>query len=671
MSELLWSPTSDRIQNSEMLRFIHFCQQHHGYQGATTGKDCYHLLHQWSVQHRESFWLAIWQFYDVVGSPGKVVLQAADRMPGSTWFPDSSLNFAENLLAERQHDATTAVIEHAEDGRRTTYSYADIYQQVAQFSAFLRDQGVVKGDRVAAFLPNSHYALVGMLATTSLGAIWSSCSPDFGRNGVVDRFAQIAPTVLIACDGYHYAGKAIDTTDRVAEIVQALPALKQVVLVPYMQPGSTAENTILTTLTTPYTSWPKILEQYRDHHSIRYEPMRFSDPLYILYSSGTTGQPKCIVHSVGGTLLQHLKELSLHADVTAGSKLFYYTTCGWMMWNWLVSGMALGATLVLFDGSPFHPQQTVLFDIAEQEGINTFGASAKYYSACEKYGLNPAKTHDLSQLETLLSTGSPLSHESFEYLYKAVKSNLCVSSISGGTDIVSCFALGSPILPVYKGELQCAGLGMDLAFYDDVGCALPRGKGELVCRQSFPSMPIGFWNDPEGEKFHQAYFARFDNIWAHGDYGEFVPHEDSTLASQAGVIIHGRSDAVLNPGGVRIGTAEIYRQVEKIEQVFESLAIGQQWQDDVRIVLFVKLVEHQRLDEALENAIRQVIRQNTSPRHVPAKIIQVADIPKTLSGKMVELAVRDVVHGLAVKNTEALANPEALALFRDLPALRY
>ncbi|MDO8697747.1 MAG: acetoacetate--CoA ligase, partial [Pseudomonas sp.] len=527
---------------------------------------------------------------------------------------------------------------------------------VAGLQQQLKALGVGLGDRVAAFMPNTWQTVVGMLATASLGATWSSCSPDFGTQGVIDRFGQIEPKVLIACGGYRYAGKSIDLTSKLNEILARLPSLTQLILVPYARPEAKAAD---------YQTQAKVA-LWDDFYQAGGEPefvqVPFEQPLYILYSSGTTGVPKCIVHGVGGTLLQHIKELGLHTDLTRDDCLFYYSTCGWMMWNWLVSGLALGASLVLFDGSPFHPGPERLIDLIDAENISIFGTSAKYLAALEKAGERPGSSHKLTRLKAILSTGSPLSHESFDYVYREIKSDLCLSSISGGTDIVSCFALGNPVLPVWRGELQCKGLGMDVQVWNDAGQPVLGEKGELVCSRHFPSMPVGFWNDSDGSKFQAAYFETFPGIWAHGDYAEITAH--------GGLLIHGRSDAVLNPGGVRIGTAEIYRQVEKVEAVLESIAIGQQWDDDVRVVLFVRLREGIELTDALQAEIRQVIRANTTPRHVPAKIIAVADIPRTISGKIVELAVRNVVHGRPVKNTDALANPQALALFRDLPTLQ-
>ncbi|MGG2397993.1 acetoacetate--CoA ligase [Pseudomonas sp. SH1-B] len=650
MPQPLWAPSAERIAASRMDAFRCFVNERH-----TLQLDDYPALHAWSVDQREAFWQAIVDFFDIrFHTPAQCVLREGPAMPDAQWFPGATLNFAEHLL--RRRDGHPALVAIGEDGSREQLSYAQLAAQVAGLERALRDAGVGIGDRVAAFMPNTWQSVVGMLATASLGATWSSCSPDFGTQGVIDRFGQIEPKVLIAAAGYRYAGKDLDLTNKLNEILEQLPSLEQLLIVPYARPLACPED---------YRS-PAQISLWRDFYqpggAPQFTPVPFDQPLYILYSSGTTGVPKCIVHGGGGTLLQHVKEHGLHTDLGATDTLFYYTTCGWMMWNWLVSGLALGATLVLYDGSPFHPEPTRLVELIDAEDISIFGTSAKFIAALDKAGVKPRESHQLTRLKAILSTGSPLAHESFDYVYRDVKRDVCLSSISGGTDIVSCFALGNPTLPVWRGELQCKGLGMDVQVWDEAGQPLHGDKGELVCARHFPSMPVGFWNDTDGEKFHAAYFATFPGVWAHGDYAEETAH--------GGLIIHGRSDAVLNPGGVRIGTAEIYRQVEKVPQVLESIAIGQDWQGDVRVVLFVRLRDDLTLDDALREEIRRVIRANTTPRHVPAKIVQVADIPRTISGKIVELAVRNVVHGRAVKNTDALANPQALALYRDLPELR-
>ena len=648
MNQPLWQPTAAAIESSPLSAFMQRVNER--YQQSL---NHYEDLHQWSVANPEEFWELMWEFGEVVAAEqGSRVLENADKMPGARWFPEARLNFAENLL--RFRDERTAVISLREDGQRVSLTFAQLHDQVAQIALALQKAGVAPGDRVAGFVPNCHYALMAMLAAASLGAIWSSCSPDFGFNGVLDRFGQIQPKVLFATDGYLYNGKRINSLPRVAEIADALDGLERVVVFPFLETHpdiSSIQKAVL---------WDDF--RIPDAREIDFAELPFDHPLYIMYSSGTTGVPKCIVHSAGGTLLQHLKEHQLHTSLTRDDTLFYYTTCGWMMWNWLVSGLAVGATLVLFDGSPFAPEPKTLWDMAEREGVTVFGTSAKYIAACEKAGLKPGESHDLSKLRAILSTGSPLSHESFDYVYRDIKQDLLLASISGGTDIISCFALGCPIRPVYRGQLQCRGLGMDVQVYNEQGQPVVGEKGELVCVQPFPSMPIGFWNDTDGSRYRAAYFERFDNIWAHGDYAEITPED--------GMIIHGRSDAVLNPGGVRIGTAEIYRQVEKVEAVLEALCIGQDWKDDVRVVLFVRMKEGFTLDENLKKQIRETIKAETTPRHVPTKIIQVADIPRTLSGKIVELAVREVVHGRPVKNQDALANPEALQLFANLPELQ-
>ncbi|MGL4318416.1 MAG: acetoacetate--CoA ligase [Pseudomonas sp.] len=650
MSQPLWTPSAERIAATRMDAFRRYVNQRHGLQLAD-----YPALHAWSVAQREAFWQAVVDFFHIrFSQQPECVLREGSAMPSAHWFPGATLNFAEHLL--RRRDDHPALVAIGEDGSREQLSYFELAAHVAGLQRSLRAAGVGIGDRVAAFMPNTWQTVVGMLATASLGATWSSCSPDFGTQGVIDRFGQIEPKVLIAAAGYRYAGKNLDLTAKLNEILERLPGLQQLVVVPYSNTAARAAD----------FATPAKVALWGDFYQAGGEPeftqVTFEQPLYILYSSGTTGVPKCIVHGVGGTLLQHVKELGLHTDLSADDSLFYYTTCGWMMWNWLVSGLALGATLVLFDGSPFHPGAERLIDLIDGENISIFGTSAKFLAALEKAGAKPRETHKLSRLKAILSTGSPLSHESFEYVYRDIKSDVCLSSISGGTDIVSCFALGNPVLPVRRGELQCKGLGMDVQVWNDDGKAVIDEKGELVCAQHFTSMPVSFWNDADGAKFHAAYFETFPGIWAHGDYAEETEH--------GGLVIHGRSDAVLNPGGVRIGTAEIYRQVEKVEEVLESIAIGQDWDGDVRVVLFVRLREGVALNDELKQRICGVIRANTTPRHVPAKVIAVADIPRTISGKIVELAVRNVVHGKPVKNTDALANPQALELYRELAELQ-
>ncbi|MEX1222042.1 MAG: acetoacetate--CoA ligase [Idiomarina sp.] len=638
---MMWQPSADTIADARMTDFLQHIDKSYD-----LGLANYADLHQWSVQHKEEFWSQVWDYFDVVGDKGKTILENGEKMPGANWFPQAKLNFAENLL--RHKDDHLALIFRGENGTRQQLTYAELYGEVAALAASFRAHGVKAGDRIAGMLPNCIETVVAMLATTSIGAIWSSCSPDFGVQGVLDRFGQIEPKLFITVDGYFYNGKTIDLADKTQAILQAIDSIEHTLVVNFTGNYQGAKQNGM-------HAWQDFLDA--DATSIDFAPMSFNDPLYIMFSSGTTGVPKCIVHGIGGTLLQHYKEHGLHTDLDRDDTLFYFTTCGWMMWNWLVSGLALGATLVLFDGSPFAPKPEVLWDIADEENISVFGTSAKYLSALEKAGVKPAESHELESLRALLTTGSVLPPESFDYVYRDIKQDVCLSSISGGTDIVSCFALGCPILPVYRGELQCRGLGLAVDIFDDQGNPVREQKGELVCTQSFPCMPIGFWNDDNGERYYNAYFARFDNIWAHGDYAELTEHD--------GVVIYGRSDAVLNPGGVRIGTAEIYRQVEKVDAVLESIAVGQQYDGDERVVLFVKLRDGIQLNDELQQEIRRTIRANATPRHVPAIIAQVDDIPRTISGKIVELAVRQVIHGETVKNTDALANPEALVLFKN------
>ena len=647
MSSPLWTPSPARVRDANITRFLDYVRRE--FDPHVTSQAA---LYRWSVDHPEKFWPQVWAFCGVKASVSwDQVLAQGDKMPGAQWFTGSRLNFAENLL--RYRDERMALVFRSENGTRVALTYKQLYRQVAGLADALRRSGVGPGDRVAGFMPNRPEAVIGMLAATSLGAVWSSCSPDFGINGVLDRFGQIAPKVLITSDGYFYAHKSIDSLERIRGVLEKLDSVQQVVVVPYLSGRPDISRV------PKAVHWADYLTQAEE---IEFAQLPFDHPIYIMYSSGTTGIPKCIVHGAGGTLLQHLKELVLHTDLGREDVLFYFTTCGWMMWNWLVSGLAVGATVLLYDGSPFHPKHDILWRIADEEGISIFGTSAKYLSAAEKFEVQPRAQYPLAQLRTITSTGSPLLPENSEYVYRDIKSDVCLCSISGGTDIISCFALGNPTLPVYPGELQCRGLGMAVEIWDEDGKPLRGEPGELVCVKPFPSMPVFFWNDPEGKKYHEAYFERFPNVWRHGDWAELTAHD--------GLIIYGRSDATLNPGGVRIGTAEIYRQVEKLPEIIESIAVGQDWEGDVRVILFVRLREGVTLDETLVARIKKTIRDNTTPRHVPAKIIAVADIPRTISGKITELAVRNVIHGKPVKNTDALANPHALEHYRDLPELR-
>ncbi len=573
-------------------------------------------------------------------------------MPGARWFPDARLNFAENML--RYRDDREALIFRSETGLNSTLTYRQLYRQVAGLAAALRKLGVEPGDRVAGYMPNLPETVIAMLAATSIGAIWSSCSPDFGINGVVDRLGQIEPKVLFCAAAYTYNGKQHDCLAKVQEIQQRINSIQKIIVTPYVDEDPDLNGLQSAELLSSFSD--------PDVDEIEFARLPFDHPVYILYSSGTTGVPKCITHGAGGVTLQHLKELMLHTDLKRSDRFFYYTTCGWMMWNWLVSGLMTGATVILYEGSPFYPGPEAMFDLIDELEISVFGTGAKAISAWHKTGLKPRETHSLASLRTLLSTGSPLAPESFDYVYADIKADLCLSSIAGGTDIISCFAPGCPVLPVYRGEIQCLGLGMAVEICrDDGSYADVNETGELCCRQPFPSMPVCFWDDQDGSKYHAAYFEQYPNIWAHGDFARITEH--------GGLVIFGRSDATLNPGGVRIGTAEIYRQVESLAEVMESICVGQDWEDDVRVVLFVILRDGLKLDDELRNRIRKVVRENATPRHVPAVIIQVSDIPRTVSGKIVELAVRDVIHGKPVKNVDALANPEALEVFKDLPEL--
>jgi acetoacetyl-CoA synthetase len=620
---------------------------------AKTGRDLanYSDLYRYSIDQPSEFWRDVWTFCGIRGEMGDRLVENPHTMPGARFFPDARLNFAENLL--RRRDDTPALTFNGE-GRRRIVTCAELYADVGRFANALRQAGIRSGDRIAAYMPNLPETIVAALGAASIGAVWSSCSPDFGVQGVLDRFGQIEPRVLVAADGYFFGGKRFELMPRLADIQRALPSLEQTIVVPYAEVDDHRLSRS--------TSWSDWLERGKGADP-SFERLPFNHPLCILFSSGTTGVPKCIVHGTGGTLIQHLKEHQLHCDIKSGDRVFYFTTCGWMMWNWLVSALASDATLLLYDGSPFHPNGNVLFDFADETGMTLFGTSAKFIDALNKSGLAPARTHRLDAVRTITSTGSPLVPESFDFVYDRIKRDVHLASISGGTDIIGCFVLGVPIAPVWRGEIQSRALGMRVEVFDDQRRPAPVGeKGELVCTAPFPSMPLGFWNDADGRKYHAAYFERFPGVWRHGDYAALTEHD--------GVIIYGRSDAVLNPGGVRIGTAEIYRQVEQIDEVVESLVIGQKWERDERIVLFVRLKDNARLTPDVEDRIRRRIRENASPRHVPARIVQVTEIPRTKSGKIVELAVREVVHGRDIKNAEALANPEALEQFRDRVELK-
>ena len=640
MTEPMWRPSPQRIAASNMQEFLE--QNRDKLRSAD-----YPGLFQWSVDEPAAFWAATWEYLGIRSTQDFTrVLDDPGRIPGAQWFEGAMLNYADNLL--RPEYKGIAIVSYTETSRRVELTWDELRAQVANVAATLRSLGVAKNDRVAALLPNCPETIVAMLATASIGAIWSSCSPDFGRDGVLDRFGQIEPKILFAADGYSYNGKYIDSRSLVGAIVQKLPELQALILVAFQSDEP------------EFNAFPNAV-LFRDisvgDEQLVFEPLPFSHPLYIMYSSGTTGVPKCIVHSAGAALIQHQKEHVLHTDVKAGDVLFYFTTCGWMMWNWLVSGLASGATLLLYDGSPFHPGPNTLWRIAEHEKISVFGTSAKYLSAIEKTGYKPREDVNLEYLRSVLSTGSPLAPASYDFVYKHIKKDLQLSSVAGGTDIISCFGAGNPILPVYRGELQCRALGMQVDVYDNDGCSLRGEKGELVCTSAFPSMPIEFWSDPDGSRYHAAYFARYPGVWHQGDYAEMTENN--------GIVIHGRSDAVLNPGGVRIGTAEIYRIVEQFDEIAESIVVGQDWDDDVRVVLFVRLQPGGKLDDALTRRLRDSIRSNASPKHVPAKILEVEDIPRTINGKIVEIAVRDVLHGREVRNTDALANPAALDQFRD------
>ncbi|MFH0880758.1 MAG: acetoacetate--CoA ligase, partial [Lentisphaerota bacterium] len=645
----LWIPSEERIENANITRYLDFVNQKYSLK-----VEGYDQLYQWSITQREDFWASIWEFGNIIAStPYQSVLKDSPTMIGAKWFPEARLNFAENLL--RYRDDRVALIFKGEGRDSVSLTYAELYDQVARLAKALRQAGVTVGTRVSGYVPNMAHTIIAMLATTSIGAIWSSCSPDFGIKGVLDRFGQVGPEIIFTANGYFYNGKTHDSLDRIAGIIRYLPSVKQVVVIPYTE--ARADISAIPQA----VHWDDFIAK-ESGLSIDFEQLPFDHPIYIMYSSGTTGLPKCLVHGAGGTLIQHLKEHLLHADLKRDDKFFFYTTCGWMMWNWMVSGLSVGATLMLYDGSPFYPDAGAMFEFAQAEGMTIFGTSARYIASIEKEGLKPKETYDLSALRTMFSTGSPLAEESFRYVYRDIKEDICLSSISGGTDIVSCFILGCPILPVYEGELQCRGLGMKVEAWNEAGKPLIGQQGELVCSATFPSQPISFWKDDDQAKYRAAYFEAFPNVWHHGDLIEISEH--------GGVKIYGRSDATLNPSGVRIGTAEIYRVVESLPEVIDSIVIGQPWDNDVRVVLFVKPAEGFELTDELKKKIKTAIRVNTTPRHVPSLILPVMDIPVTLNGKKVELAVRNVITGRPVTNKDALLNPEALDQFASMAELR-
>ncbi len=649
MAKLLWKPSEDKIKNSNMFRFMGLINEKYN-QNFTE----YDPLYQWSIENIPDFWAAMWEFADIKASkPYDQVIDDVTKMPGAKWFSGARLNFAENLL--RYRDDQVALIFKGEDHDSTTMTYSELYDEVARVAKSLKEAGVQTGDRVTAFMPNMPETIVAMLAATSLGATWSSCSPDFGIKGVLDRFGQIKPKVLFTANGYWFKGKSLDSIERISDILKQLPSLEKVVVVPYTEQD-------------PDISGVPNAIHYRDFKSpesnleIEFEQLPFEHPLYIMYSSGTTGLPKCMVQSAGGILIHQLKELMLHTDLKREDTIFYFTTCGWMMWNWLTSSLGVGASLVLFDGNPFHPDPGALWKMAQDEKITIFGTSAGYIAALQNAGVKPGKEYDLTPLKAVLSTGSPLSVEGFEFIYEEVKKDLQLASIAGGSDLNGCFALGNPMGPVYAGELQCRGLAMNVEAFDEDGKPVINQQGELVCTAPFPSMPIYFWDDPKGEKYHAAYFDVYPNIWRHGDFIE--------INDRGGVVIYGRSDATLNPGGVRIGTAEIYRQVEQLEEIADSLVVGQDWKNDIRVILFVQMAEGCDLTDDLRNKIKKTIRANASPRHVPAKILAVPEILYTLNMKKVELAVKKVIQGQEVKNKDALKNPEVLDFYANLKELQ-
>ena len=646
MNRCLWKPSLENVKEANLTRFIHELR--------SIAPDVidYSSLYEWSIDHPKLFWSELWDFLGIVASKKwDEVVDDVKKMPGARWFTGSRLNFAENLL--RYRDDQPAIIAWNEKGRHQLLTYSALFRKTASFALALQREGVSVGDRVVGFMPNIAETIIAMLATSSLGALWSSCSPDFGVKGVLDRFGQVKPKILVCADGYQYAGKSFDRLETIRKIGEQLPSLEKIIVCSYLRQNPDLKGLSNTVL------WEDFSGESR---RIDFAQLPFNHPLYIMYTSGTTGLPKAMVHGAGGTLIQLLKEHVLHTNIKRNSRVFYATTCGWMMWNWLVASLAVGATILLYDGSPFHPCPDILFNMAEKEKITVFGTSAKYLALAEKKGIKPAQTHELSELKTILSTGSPLAPSSFDYVYRDIKQSVCLASVSGGTDILASFAACNPIGPVFRGELQALSLGMKVEIFNEKGRSILNEKGELICSQAFPSMPVKFWNDLDGSKYYQAYFDHFPGVWRHGDWAKLTPN--------GGMVIYGRSDATLNPGGVRIGTAEIYRIVEQLEEVVEAVVVGQKWQGDVRIVLFVRLKDRSILDSSLVKEICQRVRENSSPYHVPKKVVQVADIPRTISGKISELAVRHVIHDMPVTNTDALANPKSLDLYLNLEELK-
>jgi len=650
MKTHLWKIEKDKLNKTNIALYSDFVRRKYKINFGSN----YNKIWKWSIDNPKDFWKSIWDFTMVKGQLGNILLKKSNIFFKNKFFPDSKLNYAENIL--KKNNTEPAIIFKSENGYKSISSWKDLNLNVIQVSNWMKSNGISKGDRVAAYLPNIPEAVIAYISTSALGAIWSSCSPDFGTNGVIDRFSQITPKILFIGDKYFYNGKKINIIKRLSKILNAIPSIKKIVIVPY--PGTEIEKE--NGFKTQIYSWNELID-FKSNNKIQYTLLNFNDPLAILYSSGTTGKPKCICHGTGGVLLQHNKELQIHSDVKENDRVFYFTTCGWMMWNWLVGALASGATILLFDGFPMYKKNDLLFEFASEEKVTLFGISAKYIDALSNNGVVPKNNHNLSKLKTICSTGSPLSKDGFNYIYKNIKKDVHLSSISGGTDIVSCFVLGNLFQPVYSGEIQNRGLGMDVDIFDERGFSINNKKGELVCKSPFPSMPIKFWNDKDDKKYKAAYFEKYKNIWHHGDF--------ATITKNGGFIIFGRSDTTLNPGGVRLGTAEIYNEVEKFKEIQESIVIGQSWKNDIRIILFVVLNKGYNLDNEIKNKIKNAIKINASPRHVPAKIIPIMEIPKTKNGKLVELAVKQTVEGRTIKNLEALANPDSLKQFKNIKEL--